>query len=361
MGNDHTQACTGFTPSAQTCRLADGNYNINFRSTLPFEVRSTDGVHLDHLTSYATGGGVATALTADENGINADMTTIALNNLGDVLTLAEKRPGLVSQLRQGVSRLLNAGPNGAQSTVISSTLTQLNSLEAKSLKDVYAGSVASTGVFKVTNYPLATLFQNIVKATEKGHEVSSDGQEMLDVTTGKKYIPFEKTTKVTSDVNFMYSIQVFVTSVLAIKKEAPKVYYTFSKEMRRACAIGGCAFAQQYADALLRALDEGLFKDPISLFLMGEHNRIYEEIWSARKSERHTVKEPSDVFQRIKFGPVTTPLGGKGAGVVTDPKTKQKIKCNRFHATPQQPCTAGIPKGDPRYGAELVGLCAYLH
>ena len=82
---------------------------------------------------------------------------------------------------------------------------------------------------------------------------------MLDVTTGKKYIPFEKTTKVSSDVNFMYSIQIFVTSVVAIKKEAPKVYYTFSKEMRRACAIGGHSFAQQYADALLRSLDEGMF------------------------------------------------------------------------------------------------------
>jgi hypothetical protein len=362
-GNDSTQACTGFTPSAQSCRLVDGNYNVSFRSTLPLEARSADGVHLDHLTNYSTTAAGTVILSASETGIKDDMTTVALNNLGDVLTLAEKRPGLVPQLRQNVSRLLNASPNAAQSSVISSALTQLNSLEAKSFKDIHAGSIASTTVYKVSNYPLATLFQNIVKSVERGNDATSEGQqEMLDVSTGKKLIPFEKATKVSSDANFMYAVHVFVTSVTAIKNEAPKVYFTFSKEMRRACVVGGHLFAQQYADALLKSLDEGLFKDPVSLFLMGEHNRIYDEVWSAKNiSKPGRILKDVDTFQRIKFGPVTTPLGGKGAGVVLDPKTKQKIKCNRFHATPQQPCTAGIPKDDPRYGADMVGLCAYAH
>jgi hypothetical protein len=361
-GNDPTKTCSGFTPSAQTCRLTDGNYSVSFRSTLPTEIRSSDGVHLDHLTSYGGNNAGAVTLSADEDGISNDLTTIALANIGDVLTLAEKRPAMVADLRQGVSRLLNASPNAAQSNIISSALTQLNSLESKRSKDIYAGSIASTTVYKVSNYPMATLFQNIVKSVEKGNDATSEIQhEMLDVSTGKKVIPFEKSTKVTSDVNFMYSVHVFVTSITAIKKEAPKVYFTFSKEMRRACNSGGYLFAQQYADALLKSLDEGLFKDPVSLFLMGEHNRIYDEIWSQRSATKSIRSNLSDVFQRIKFGPVTTPLGGKGAGVVMDPKTKQKIKCNRFHATPQQPCTAGIPKDDPRYGAEMVGLCAYAH
>jgi hypothetical protein len=361
-GNDPSKECTGFTPSAQSCRQVDGNYSVSFRSTLPSEIRSADGVHLDHLTSYASGVGGTNVLSTEESNISNDLTTIALGNIGDVLTLAEKRPALMPQLRQGVSRLLNAGPNAAQSNIISSALTQLNSLETSGLKDIHAGSIASTTVFKVSNYPMATLLQNIVKAVEKGNDATAEVQhEMLDVATGKKVIPFEKSTKVTSDVNFMYSIHVFVTSITAIKKEAPKVYYTFSKEMKRACSVGGYLFAQQYADAILRSLDEGLFKDPVSLFLMGEHNRIYDEIWSQRSTTKSIRLNPNDSFQRIKFGPVTTPVGGKGAGVVLDPKTKQKIKCNRFHATPQQPCTAGIPKDDPRYGADMVGLCAYAH
>jgi hypothetical protein len=362
-GNDSTKDCTGFTPSAQNCRLADGNYNVSFRSTLPSETRSADGVHLDHLTNYASIGGGTDTLNANETTIKDDLTTVALNNLGDVLTLAEKRPGLVPQLRQSVSRLFNTGPNAGQSSIISSALTQLNSLEAKSFKDIHAGSIASTTVYKVTNYPLATLFQNIVKSVERGNDVTTDAQqEMLDVATGKKLIPFEKATKVSSDVNFMYAIHVFVTSVTAIKNEAPKVYFTFSKEMRRACSVGGYLFAQQYADALLKSLDEGLFKDPVSLFLMGEHNRIYDEVWSAKNTTKFSrLQKDPDSFQRIKFGPVSTPLGGKGAGVVLDQKTKQRIKCNRFHATPQQPCTAGIPKDDPRFSADMVGMCAYAH
>ena len=58
--------------------------------------------------------------------------------------------------------------------------------------------------------------------------------------------------------------------------------------------------------------------------------------------------------QRIKvFGPVSTPVGGKGAGVI--PR-----KCNKFHASPQEACTAGVPTNEG-FPAELCGLCAYEH
>jgi hypothetical protein len=75
-GNDNTQACTGFTPLAQTCRLADGNYNVSFRSTLPNEIRSTDGVHLDHLTNYSNAG-LTAVLSPEETAISGDLSTVA--------------------------------------------------------------------------------------------------------------------------------------------------------------------------------------------------------------------------------------------------------------------------------------------
>ena len=55
----------------------------------------------------------------------------------------------------------------------------------------------------------------------------------------------------------------------------------------------------------------------------------------------------------VKFGPVTKPVGGEGAGWI-------KKRCNRFHCNPKTPCTAGIPPNEG-FPADLVGLCAYIH
>ena len=363
-GDDPNQVCTGFTPDANASRLTDGSYAAAFTNTLPSEIRSTDGVHLDNLSGYTAATPALDALTAEETDMSADLNLITMTTMGTALALAGKRPAMLTDVRRHIMALLNGTPSAAQSQLINTSLSQLNDLHRDHNRSAAgAGSVASTTIFKATNYPLATLFQNVVKGVERGFEVTPDAAtEMLDTQTGKKYIPFEKSTKVTSAENFMYSAHVFVTGVLAIKKESPQVYFPFTKELKRACSSGGFLFAQQYADALLRALDDGLFKNPVALFQSGEQNRIFAELWANRVlTPKEKTKDPDDPRRKIKFGPVTQPLGGKGAGVVTDYKTKAKIKCNRFHAVPQQPCTAGVPAGDNRFTPDQVGLCAYCH
>ena len=277
-GDDNNEDCTGFTPDAASSRLENGRYDAIFVNTLPSEVQNTDGVHLDHLTGYAGTTATASSLSESEQAIADDLDTIALNNLGTCCVLGEKRPGLSPAIRQKISILMDTGPTQAQTAQIMGTLSQLLALEKASKESLGAGSVSSTTVFKASNYPMATLFQNIVKNVEKGLDVAPSASEMLDVTTGKKYIPFERTTKVASPENFIYSVHVFITSILSVKKEAPTVYYPFAKELKRACTAGGHVFAQHYADALLRALDDGIFKNPVTLFNSGEHNRIYAEI-----------------------------------------------------------------------------------
>ena len=66
----------------------------------------------------------------------------------------------------------------------------------------------------------------------------------------------------------------------------------------------------------------------------------------------------ADRRPRIVFGPVTTPLGGPGAGIITDYKTQTPKLCTRFHATPRQPCSAGLPDG---HWSGLAGQCAFTH
>jgi hypothetical protein len=62
-------------------------------------------------------------------------------------------------------------------------------------------------------------------------------------------------------------------------------------------------------------------------------------------------KPPHNPRPRMVFGPVTTPKGGPGTGLIPQP-------CNRFHASPREMCTAGVPVGHP---SGKVGWCAFSH
>ena len=162
----------------------------------------------------------------------------------------------------------------------------------------------------------------------------------------------------------MYCLMIFVTTSCQISNEAPFVYFSLQKEMKRACLIKGHVAAQAYLDAFLRTMDSGVFTNPLAIIAAGEHNRIYDEVmtlFSAKIPDKDRTKDPLDPRKRITFGKVTTPLGGKGAGVISNWTTGDKMKCNRFHSTPQKECSAGVPAGDPRFTADQVGLCAYLH
>ena len=153
--------------------------------------------------------------------------------------------------------------------------------------------------------------------------------------------------------------------------EATKVYDRFMRDICQVLASKGFAYAQEYIVEILKLLDEGTCANMVALYMFGEHNRIAgllaDNNWDNRVVPIPPGFDPNkqfgdgDVRGRIKFGAVTQPMGGKGAAVITDWKTKAKKKCDRFHASPQGNCSAGIPAGDPRFKPDQVGLCAYQH
>jgi hypothetical protein len=356
---DNTVVCTAFTPAPNGARLANGNYSAPFRNTLPLEVRNLDGAHIDNLVGGTNVVAPVVNLTAAEQAIFDDIGTITQANLGTARSVADKRPAKRNEIIDQLNSLLNGPPAAATVTNVNSAIEAIRALD---VADNARGGVTSTTEYKQVNFPLATLFQSIVKAVERGTEVIPDQREMLDPTNGKKYIPFEKATKASCDANLVYSVHIFITTVTALKKEAPQVYHTFANEVRRVCVATNFSVAHEYADAILRGVDGGVFANIKVLFAAGEHNRIYEEVREHSKVKRKPDDQPrpGDPRPRIKFGPVATPVGGPGAGVITDYSTGRKKKCTRFHASPQQPCSAGLPDGDPRWAGK-VGWCAFEH
>ena len=161
-----------------------------------------------------------------------------LQIIGTSRSVADKRPAKRGEISDQLNTLLNGPPAAATVTNVNSAIEAIRALDAS---DNAGGGVTSTTEFKQVNFPLATLFQSIVKAVERGTEVIPDQNEMLDPASGKKYIPFPKATKASCDANLMYSIHIFVVSVTALKKEAPQVYHTFSNEVRRACVVNNIA------------------------------------------------------------------------------------------------------------------------
>ena len=55
---------------------------------------------------------------------------------------------------------------------------------------------------------------------------------------------------------------------------------------------------------------------------------------------------------RQTYGMVSVPINGPGAGFIFDQATKASKRCTRYHATPQQPCTAGVM---PDHGSGKAG------
>ena len=70
-----------------------------------------------------------------------------------------------------------------------------------------------------------------------------------------------------------------------------------------------------------------------------------------------TVFDPRAV-PRQTYGVVTTPLNGPGTGLIFDQATKAPKLCTRYHATPQQDCTAGVMPG---HVSGKAGWCMFAH
>ena len=139
-------------------------------------------------------------------------------------------------------------------------------------------------------------------------------------------------------------------------------YYDFARDVVRVVDDKGARFGQEYVDQLLRFLDEKRFSSMVALYATGEPTRTFTEM--VIRNTPVGVKRPGlgDGLKpgelggpngTVNFGPVTKPVGGEGAGWI-------KKRCNRYHATPQGACTAGIPP-NAGFPADSVGLCAYIH
>jgi len=341
-------------------RLANGTYSMALHSSLPVEASQLDGTHLDRLIGYVPAAPAAIVMTAGETALVVSMTgdTAVAADFGNMSNLAMRFPQNISEVRRTVNRLLTTC-TVAQATQASIVLGELRRLEEVASEKISKASTPAE--FKVIHYPRATLFQTIIKNVEKGDGAQDDTRELFDPSTGKKYIPFEKSTKASCDVNLMLGLQIFVTTLAGLKNESPQVYFRLTKEVARVTISHGYRFAHEHLDAILKKLDEGVFPNVVVLFRSGEHNRILQDLDAVRGTPALKPKEKAkekDTRTRIIFGTVTTPLGGPGAGVITDFKTRLPKLCTRFHATPQQECSAGLPDGHP---SGKAGWCAFKH
>ena len=364
--------CTHGTNPANPCvakaftnmlnlRQANAVYPATVRNTLPSEVRQLDGIHLDRIINFTPAAPAVLVQSAAEAAliVHLGANTLPYADVGDVIELCSRFPGNVLEARRNMARLLGAA-NQAQTAQIGVALSEIRAMASAAPNPV----AATAAEYKVQNYPKATLFQVIIKQVEKGEEYQEAAAEFLDPATGKKYVPFPKTVKASSVVNLMYSLQIFATTLISLTGEAPLVYFRLTKEVTRVAATRGAREAHEFLDAVLRKIDEGVFTNVVALFKSGEQNRILTDlasVWDVAPGEKvKETKKPAtkDPRERIKFGPVTTPLGGPGAGIITDFATKEPKLCNRFHATPRQACTAGLPVG---HASGFAGQCAFKH
>ena len=360
-GTNPANPCVAFAfTNILTLRQANAVYPATLRNTLPPEVRQLDGVHLDRIIQFTPAAGAPLVQTVEEQALIAHLTanTLPYAEVGETIELCTRFPGNIVDVRRNMGRLLGAA-NQAQTAQIGVTLAEIRAISTSAP----VATLTTTAEYKVQNYPKATLLQVIIKSVEKGEEFQEVTAEVLDPVTGKKYLPFPKAVKASSVVNLMYALLVFTTTLTQLTGEAPLVYFRLTKEVTRVAATRGAREAHEFLDAVLRKIDEGVFGNVVDLFKCGEQNRILSDlstVWDTIPGDKakDKAKDKIDPRARIKFGPVTVPLGGPGAGIITDYTTNEPKLCNRYHATPRQPCTAGIPVGHP---SGFAGQCAFKH
>jgi len=361
-GQNPATRCAALTfTDALNQRLANGNYTNAMRCSLPVEASQLDGTHLDHLIGYTPAVAAVLTLSGAEDLLVTAMAddSAGVGSFGSMANLAVRFPQHIDEIRRTVNRLLTVctAPQSAQAGIVLGELSRLEGVTSTASK-----IITTPAEFKIVNYPQATLFQTIIKNVEKGDSAVDDSRELFDPSTGKKYIPFSKSTKASSDVNLMLGLQIFVITLAGLKKQSPQVYFRLTKEIARVITSHGYKAAHEHLDGILRKLDEGVFPNVVMLFRSGEHNRILQDQDAARgKPEvkaRDSKDKEKDPRQRVKFGEVTKPLGGPGAGIINDYKTQAPKLCTRFHAVPQQECSAGVPVGHP---SNKAGWCAFKH
>jgi hypothetical protein len=325
-------------------------------------VRGLEGGHIDALIGFTTAGdGV---LSAEQVAFRTKLTTDAMviGDLSEACDFMDSFPKDHALVKKNLNRLLGT-LNANQSGHANAVFIQVEQARVRFEKGALASGTPTTSkAFKEQMYPKATFLQDIVRGVENGVEYSENKRAMFDPSSGKSYVPFESATKVTSGENLVYAFHIYCVVMCSMVKEAPQVYFLIMKEITRVTLTHGFKFAHKYVDALLRKLDEKVFSNPVALMKSGEHNRVLADL---EKSSYHFDPNPPSAPPlppkgppglqggrvRMVFGAVTTPIGGQGGNLFVN-------KCNRFHASPQLGCTAGIPVG---HASGKEGLCAFTH
>lgn len=370
-GANPQSVCTANIPDATANRLSEGYFTTNLTNAFPREAQNADGLAIQALTFTAAATAAFVAGSAEAL-LMATPSTLTIMTIFVMVTVIQKHYDQVAIFKPLCTALMgSANLTQAQVALIKVGLDEITKVEDAQRRDVQTGRVKTPAEFAQKTYPRTSILNTIIRGTEKGVIVDSTTVELFDSATGRKYVPFAKQTKVTSEGNLMYSLHIFTIVMCGLLKEATKVYDRFMRDICQVMASRGFMFAQEYVVELLKLIDEGICANMVSLYTFGEHNRIMGLLGDARDNRPITIPpgfDPNKDFKgngdprgRIKFGPVTQPVGGAGAGAITDWKTKAKKKCDRFHSTPKGACTAGIPAGDPRFTTCQVGLCAYEH
>ena len=272
--NDLARQCSGFVFNAVNLRTALGDYPASLKNTLPPQARSADGPHIDAMLNYTTPTNVLSPLSTEATPVAANLDLLVANNLHLSVELCEKRPALRRDVEARLDFLTvgATGPVCSQIAHFTQRILNINA-EEKSKKDDL--KPVTGAMYKATNYPLSTMFQTIVKAAAKGVELPDEGKEFFDASTGKTYVPFAKMVKLDSAPLLVHCVHTFVTTVVVLKNEAPRVYYDFTRDVVRVVDDKGPRFGQEYVDQLLRFLDEKRFPSMVSLYATGEPTRTF--------------------------------------------------------------------------------------
>lgn len=354
---DPTATCCNFTPLALDVRTGEGSYGPEFRNTLHPVARNADAGHIDQLVGYSVASAGPEALNAEEQTVVDDWSNLNDGNLDVAVRVVEKRLSLLKKARARLD-VLASSATGPKIQAITYYQGRLNQIDEEARRDREKPKVTTPEAFSQQEYPMATLMQRVIKGVVKDADVQEDTREMFDPSSGKKFVPFAKATKAEDGVQLMYCVHVFAQTLQSMARLAPKALFDFTRDVSRVIQLKGHKFGQEYIDAILRKVDEKVYANIVSLYRAGEHNKIHDQlVTAAAKPKPKPGGGPPGQLGgpngKINFGPVSTPLGGLGAGWI-------KTKCNRFHANPQRECTAGIPPNEG-FPEHLVGLCAYTH
>ena len=369
----------GATPGVQCMSIPGGaatfkvgpQYTGAFVNALPPCARDVDASHMDHLTRLGAAPVVGAPMSAAHTAHLALLTTdtITMPDLHNSIYFLTMHPDHYEEVVRNSSRLMGVATAAQQKTV--DTVLRA-ATEARGILLIKPAVPTTAAAFKQAQSPMAQLLQHLIKAIENGMLATENQGLVFDPASGKAVTPFEKMVKASTAAKLMYAVSSFCKTMCIAKGEAGTVYYRFEREIMRVIDTHGVFMAHKLADLILRKVDDGTYGNIVVLFQQGEQNRLLADLLQERNvsndgfevGKERTPKQSEgkvDPRLRIVFGPVKQPLGGPGAGIITHFRTGEKIKCTRFHASPQLACSAGVPNGHPGVPKASFGICAYEH